>query len=521
MKQGRSIIAILLIFLLLYILIKLSDQQSLQQNNAIAYPGPSPEPTLSLAYPGPETQSPTTLTPVATPFINWELVQPIAYLPVLYRDWKPLYFSIAGADQANDPMTEAIPENLLISPYRWAGPAIRNNGTYWYPGNQIQFFHTCLAQRMKYWSNGKVIFKETYGEWNEGDIFCWDPMTEHFARIVRETCQDPVPAGEMCAHLETSGVEQQMMTLIQQHPEWIWVVGNEPDNGLQDALHGTLYMLDKNGDPQPWYTPTYAKYAAFYAHAYALVRNALVGTSYGPRLVFCQSTWAFARGNAGLTYCENAFNALPDALIAKGVTNITAPDTIYALATHEYLQECYFIEIPNQPLTRYCDSWLLTEGVIEYAVPQVWIAHLQEFEEWAQTTPGLENKPLWLTEFGSWKAWCPEIHPANIAGVPGVPCTATGKDHVFYGRYPTEGIWGLQLLQVEYLAHVDNNWQAVWWYVSRDEKGSDSLCAVTAWVWGANDDCELNRYDLSRAGETYRQAIECKVNHINCPPDYP
>lgn len=91
----------------------------------------------------------------------------------------------------------------------------------------------------------------------------------------------------------------------------------------------------------------------------------------------------------------------------------------------------------------------------------------------------------------------------------------------FYGRYPTEGIWALQLLQVEYLARADNNWQAVWWYVSRDEKGSDGLCAVTAWVWGANDDCELNRYNLSRAGETYRQAIECKVNHINCPPDYP
>lgn len=151
--------------------------------------------------------------------------------------------------------------------------------------------------------------------------------------------------------------------------------------------------------------------------------------------MFCQSTWAFANGNRGLTYCANAFDALPEALIAAGVTNVTAPGAIYALATHEYLQDCYEIRI-NQTSTEYCDSWLLTDGVIEYAVPQVWIAHLQEFEEWARTTPGLEDKPLWLTEFGSWRAWCPEVHPTNIVGVPGVPCTVAEQDHVFLRPLP-------------------------------------------------------------------------------------
>jgi hypothetical protein len=177
--------------------------------------------------------------------------------------------------------------------------------------------------------------------------------------------------------------------------------------------------------------------------------------------------------------------------------------------------------------TEYAHGELLQSTVLPYALDR-WVGYLQEFEQWARDN-GMENKPLWLTEYGSLKAWCYREDQPNevVYDTGGVGCLAPGgrgNPHVFYGRNQTEGLWGLMRGQISYLKREDHNWNAAWWFVTRKgdpERPVLTDCNETAWLWGDNYRCfEKNtplEDPLGRAGVMYRDTLLCLHYGQNCP----
>jgi hypothetical protein len=82
-------------------------------------------------------------------------------------------------------------------------------------------------------------------------------------------------------------------------------------------------------------------------------------------------------------------------------------------------------------------------------------------------------------------------------------------------------LWGLQIGQMEYLSRADNRWVAGWWFVSTMGDGNnDNVCDQTAWLWRSDFDCTQNSSrpnNLSRAGVTHEQTLDCLFNNNNCP----
>lgn len=159
---------------------------------------------------------------------------------------------------------------------------------------------------------------------------------------------------------------------------------------------------------------------------------------------------------------------------------------------------------------------------------------------------------MWLTEFGSWQAWCPGIRLLQFEDT-GIPCDPAlnddidyvwgqnngpciddnhddlewGRD-VFYGRNHREGIWGLQTEQIRYLTQ-QNRWDIAWWFVSvasgynpcsNIQLPKDQLlCDTTAWIWGDSFYCTQAVGQLGQGGIIYHNVLDCLLNGYDCPPD--
>lgn len=509
MYKAKPIIFPIILFILI-IVITIGYQTDLA-TSVSAYPPPTTIAPRS-GYPAP-TGTPILPTPVLG---NVILDDPI-YLPVIYNQYKPpTFFSVAGAISETQ-VLQVVPEGLHIDPYSWNRLPNQESS--------IQMIRSCMYYRNKLVEpvNGvsRMVFWEHWYWANRVNKPCWDPITQKMAVVVTENC--PV-MGQPCLDVEidptsTAGEErfkQIASQMVDLHGQVIWLVGNETDNVLQDALVNTVYFRQADGTIiERQFGSHY--YAEFFADVYELVDEA-VGQVDSPKLVFCQATYARRLSNdenMGLKYCEDAFVAL------QGLGH--GADHIYALATHEYMheEEGFGLNDTKYENGALLDGVRLVNGedvtILEKAVEQ-WILYLQQFETWAESV-GMGDKPLWLTEYGSLGARCFEIHPAyNGEGIPcmGVDLEATDPDHIFYGRTPEEGVWGLQMGQLNYLINSPR-WEAAWWFGSIiGDFNEDGKCDVTVWIWGSNEDCRQAHTMVSRAGITYYQLINCLYWEQNC-----
>jgi len=392
--------------------------------------------------------------------------------------------------------------------------------------------------------------------------YCWDAGDEYddegagivptyrIAQIVISTTVSmcPQPDWGSCLDVDKNSNDWSAEEeFVENHiaDDYIWLVGNEPDNEDQDFLKGTRAHPDNPGAGRG-YAADAETYATFYRYMYDLVDDNIDRT---PQLVFCQATYAgYEAPGLGLFYCETAYDELVTLLGQEG----SAPGMIYALSTHEYLVRDF---VHNN--IRYRDGAILKRTPLPAAMAR-WVVALQQFEDWAASTEGLEGKPLWLTEFGAYTAWCDQVgnqllqnddpglacHKDNFVDIDAdngcVPDPTSdlewGRD-VFYGRNNEEGIWGLQKRQVEYLV-VDlddghkHHWARAWWYSAIMHASVPAICEVpdveyatqdrrescanTAWVWGDNGFCKDSRTSLSQAGITLQSVLYCELADPDC-----
>ena len=291
---------------------------------------------------------------------------------------------------------------------------------------------------------------------------------------------------------------------VEIHPDWIWLIGNEPDKETQDNL-----------------TPQ--EYAEFYGWVAKTIANQqrLEDPEAFPKMVLCQTM-------ANPEYCEAAYYYLKE-IIDSGYwpdwpENMEVKETVCAISVHHYINDQFAIEEEN-----------LSSAIKE------WKKALNKFVHWANTVDEgeLANKPLWITEFGALQAFCTkelEIR-AQFDQIDGLGCLdeatrGNGEiedDYVFYGRNNREGIWGLQQGQIEYFINPTNDpfnnqgdWKAAWWFISEMEDWDmDGECDSTIWLFGDNTICTQNQDLRSRSGETYRNTIDCLLEGKNCPQSYP
>jgi hypothetical protein len=425
-------------------------------------------------------------------------------------------FSVAGATNETA-VLQVVPTGHQIDPYIW--DVLPNTNS------SIQMLRVCTYYRpiQILYNPTRPIFLGWY-QANKIGHLCWDPLNEQIAQIINlPGCpyygETPTKA---CLDTEVDTIvntgETELRSLVQNNPDWVWLIGNEPDNIWQDALIDEIDISNGVITTTVQLSGTLG-YATFFKEIYEIIADEI---SSSPKLVFCQSTIAWNdpnRPNFGLDYCENAFDQLQ--ILGFG------SEQIYALATHQYMYTTetyggnpYFggelLDGTTQPIIE--DSRSVLVMTIEK-----FETYLQEFEDWAESE-NMGTKPLWLTEYGSLWAWCYEVQGAlrpEIDEVGGVACPNTGQDYVFYGRNSNEGLWGLQTGQIEYLLHPGNNWESAWWFVSKmGDWNGDGYCDMTAWLWKADFNCRVNsgRPDnLSRAGETQRLVLECIIQNTNCP----
>ncbi|MCA9936995.1 MAG: hypothetical protein H6662_02955 [Ardenticatenaceae bacterium] len=473
--------------------------QSIQEDSA--YPAPEQtEPMAQNAYPAPYT------TPTRTPNTNLSTTFEYTYsmyFPVVIKP-APARFTVSGA-LSEDEVLQVVPNGLQYDPYNWN--RLPNYDS------SVQMIRSCLAYREKtiHWNPIRVEFSDYYQSNMVGHI-CWDPINQQVAQIVNDPQCPHYDLSRPCLDVEHDSIPNTGETLFREYvhdnPSWIWLIGNEPDGITQDAIvhdiqigNGVITNTVLIGD--------HATYAEFFRQIYDIVDSEIDSA---PKLVFCQTTYAH-----NTNYCAAALDHLQS--LGYG------PEHIYALAVHQYLRDREFFDgVPYSGGELLDGETLPIPGddrtVLEYAIEERWIPYLQVFEAWAESE-GMGDKPLWLTEFGSWAAWCFETHnpPYLRPGIDhegGLTCIDVGKPNVFYGRNNHEGLWGLQTKQIEYLARTDNNWEVAWWFVSRVGGG----CSVTTWIWNSDFDCTApspRPNNLSRAGETYYQAIDWVINQRNPP----
>jgi hypothetical protein len=294
-------------------------------------------------------------------------------------------------------------------------------------------------------------------------------------------------------------------TVVSEHPDWIWIIANEPE----------LYW---QGNLLPW------EYAEFFGWVAKTITNKLRLTHPNalPKLVFCQ-----VASPDHSDWCEAAYFHLKH-LVNTGYWSdwpegLEVGDTIYALSTHNYIGiPSYGFMLEEERLSQYMDNWRNS---------------MNDFVHWANTLDGgaLADKPLWMTEFGSLWAFCHKKlemrSGTDQSGGIGCPERAnrgnreSSDDYVFYGRNNREGLWGLQDQQIEYFINPTNSprknrgdWEAAWWYVATvSDLNGDSECDGTTWLFGDNLDCTKNLDEISRAGEIYRDTINCLINGESCP----
>ena len=432
------------------------------------------------------------------------------YFPAVFDAPPPAQFSIGGVGSSTH-VDQVVPEAAQIDPYIW--------DVLPHPESNIQVIRTCTYYRQKISVNDNGTWRWMHAEWyqdfKQGHL-CWDPITSQVAKIVKDV-NCAFGYGRLCLDVSSAQIanqgESELRKLISENPRWIWMIGNEPDNRSQDALIGNINI----SDGATWRRVNVGgaeAYAYFFKHIYNLVDSE---SSVAPRLVFCQATFAHAnRVSYGLDYCRQAYEHLK--LLDFG------PNHIYALSTHQYAHDAelfngqFYIggELLDGETQPYGDG----RSVLELAVGR-WINHLEAFESWA-ASEGMGHKPLWLTEYGSLAAWCHQAQPDTNYEAGGVACPQADNGsrlYPFYGRNSDEGIWGLQRLQMEYLMRMDNQWKAGWWFVSTMGWGS-GICYQTGWLWRADFNCEADSArvnNLSRAGETHLQTLDCLFNQQNCP----
>jgi hypothetical protein len=300
------------------------------------------------------------------------------------------------------------------------------------------------------------------------------------------------------------------------HPDWIWIIGNEPDVAGQD-------------DMSP------AAYAEFFGHVAMALTKALRARDPQavPRLVFCQVSSPARRRR-----CEQAYFVLKR-LIAQGrwpdwPSDLSAADVIHAVSVHGYARtdrEC-------GPQASLCFGARLEESRLEETMA-AWRHGLDEFVRWVKSVDGgvLAAKPLWLTEFGALAAFCPRALEVRSGSDPkgGVGCPDMAKrdngrvqdDPVFYGRNDREGIWGVQRIALRYFLNPDGepnanrgDWAAAWWFGGHLAWYGGGECLMTVWLFGHDVDCGRSKHRVSRAGRTFGDTIQCLTRGRRCPLSY-
>ena len=367
-------------------------------------------------------------------------------------------FSIAGAD--TNMMQSLARGPLWGNPYRW--DIVPNYDTH------IQMLRPCTYYERH---NTKPV--------NANRWWCWDKSIRGLRKY---------NAGDDFEHV------------VVNHPEWIWIIGNEPDNETQDNL-----------------TPK--EYSEFFGWIAKTVANQIIRNVSGeiPKLVICQTI-------ANPNYCDAVYFTLQE-MVHRGEwpdwpQEVKIKDVIWAIAVHNYIDGRYS----------------LTEEDLEAAMTE-WIEDLEWFAHWAKSVDdgALADKPLWVTEFGALQAFCPrklELRE-GMDRKNGVECPATAKrgngkmndDYVFYGRNEREGLWGMQQKMIEYFLNQNENygqnqgdWEAAWWFVSRmGDWDKDGECDQTAWLYGEDVQCTLKIDTLSRAGITFKNIINCITENSACP----
>lgn len=497
-----------------------------------AYPGGGAPPGFGSddSYPAPQIGPPA--PPIILPDdfqVNHEVFMPIISEPA------PTLFSIAGEEDIERVKT-VIPAGLATDPYVWgtfdADPPISN----------IQMINNCISYRNRDINVSPIQYQPGFANRHIND-FCWDAGDEtHRAdnpsnqpqptyRIAQVVASPDCPGGvATCLDVRIDpndySAESTVRTLIQANPSWTFLIDNEPDNAFQGALSGRFGTSS-------------ATYARFFAYMYHLVEDELPAGQV-PQLVFCQTTYAGREvTDLGLDYCEDAFNDLNTLLVDEyGYPAGSAPSLIYALSTHQYIVQ-YVINEQN-------DTTLMAE-YLQVSV-DFWQDQLQEFEDWAAAN-GMGDKPLWLTEFGVYNAWCKKPLPLGIGhqGIPcdpalnpdidptgnpdTTPCEDDGEDEledhrdVFYGRHNGEGIWGVQMGQISYLAQPEHQWEAAWWFSGEgngkklcnpNPPSAIRACNQTGWVWGDSAFCLTDKEELSQSGITLRSSLNCIINGHSC-----
>jgi hypothetical protein len=306
--------------------------------------------------------------------------------------------------------------------------------------------------------------------------------------------------------------------VVRNHPDWVWLVANEPDVDDQDNLSSE-------------------QYAEFLGHVAAIVAKNLESDNpaTAARLVFCQISSPTRK-----EYCQQTYFILK-ALFARRhwpdwPASVNPADVIHAISVHNYLSTYY--SACDTEASR-CYGSQLEEHHLEATAAQ-WTRAMNDFARWAHQFDGqsLANKPLWLTEFGALAAFCPRaltMRPgADRVGGIGCPHAAARQngqqmdDFVFYGRNEREGLWGAQRATLTYLLNPTREtsgnggeWVAAWWFNTRIDWLDRGECAVTGWLFGHDVDCTRDLDKTSRAGETFRDTLACLASSTRCPERIP
>lgn len=297
-----------------------------------------------------------------------------------------------------------------------------------------------------------------------------------------------------------------------EHPDWIWIIGNEPNLSDQDDMSPEAY-------------------AEFFGHVAMALTRALRprDPQAVPRLVFCQVS-----SPAQKEYCEHAYFILQRLIRSGRLTewprDVHVADVIHALSVHSYVRT----DSVCDPDRWRCFGARLEEDRLEETMA-TWQHGLDEFARWAKSVDrgALAAKPLWLTEFGILSAFCPRPLDVRRGDPEGsVHCQDAAKrgngrpddDPVFYGRNDREGIWGVQRLGLGYLLNPENDpkanqgdWAAAWWFAGSLPWYVRGECFFTGWLFGHDVDCGRDVDRVSRAGETFRDTLECLTSGRRCP----
>jgi hypothetical protein len=383
----------------------------------------------------------------------------------------PVVFGVTGASPRETALL--VPGNLQAAPYDW--DLVPSNDT------SIQVLRSC-----DYYTTVLGIPSLSANHW-----WCWDQTQRTLIAFSGATAFADV------AH---------------SHPDWIWMIANEPDRDDQDHLSPEAY-------------------AEFFGAVATRVANALRtdNPSAVPQLVFCQVSSPDQK-----SYCEQAYFILQQSIQGghwpDWPSDLHAADVIHAISVHNYV----LTDPACQPAGPVCFGSPLEESRLEQTMA-AWSGAMDAFARWADSVDGgaLADKPLWLTEFGALWAFCPGVLEFRIGIDPmgGVACPDAAKrgdgkiadDFVFYGRNEREGIWGAQRLALNYLLNPGGDpsanrgdWAAAWWFTGRMEWLDRNECKQTVWLFGDNTDCSRNFRRVSRAGQTFRNTISCLAYGRRC-----